>query len=86
MERKNSYSSDFRRKEVIDIFTGSRLGFISDVDIDLDKGIVNSIIIPGKRTFFGLFPAKEDYILPWKSIQKIGDDIILVTTENTPVN
>lgn len=81
MDRKTSYSSDFRHKEVIDIFTGKRMGFISDVDIDLDKGVVNSIIIPGKRTFFGLFPPKEDYIIPWKSIQKIGDDIILVTTD-----
>ncbi len=82
MERKSSYSSDFRHKEVIDIFTGKRLGFISDVDIDLDKGVVNSVIIPGKRHFFGLVPSKDDIIIPWGHIQKIGDDIILVTTES----
>ncbi len=76
--------SDFRHKEVIDISGGSRLGYITDVDIDLEKGIVNSVIIPGRRRFFGLLPSKEDIIIPWNKISKIGDDIILVTTEAPP--
>lgn len=83
MDYKSNYSSDFRHKEVIDVSTGTRLGFISDVDIDLDKGIVNSVIIPGKRHFFNLLPSKEDYIIPWKNILKIGDDIILVNSESS---
>ncbi len=81
MSHKNSYISDFRSKEVIDITTTNRLGFVRDLDIDLEKGVVNSIIIPGKRRLFGFFPPEEDIVIPWKSIQKIGDDIILVTTE-----
>lgn len=81
MERGSNYSSDFRHKEVIDISSGKKLGFISDVDIDLDKGVVISVIIPGRRRFFGLIPSKDDYVVPWRQIQKIGDDIILVTTE-----
>ena len=76
-----SRASDFRRKEVIDIHTGTRLGFISDVDIDLEKGVVNSIIIPGKRRFFGFLPPENDFEIAWRKISKIGDDIILVTTE-----
>lgn len=80
MDTKLNRASDFRHKEVIDVSTGKRLGFITDVDINLEEGLVNSIIIPGRRRFFGFFPAEEDIIIPWKSIQKIGDDIILVTT------
>jgi len=76
--------SDFRHKEVIDITSGIRLGYISDVDIDLEKGLVNSIIIPGRRRFFGFLPAKEDIIIEWRKIAKIGDDIILVTTDAPP--
>ena len=79
MDPSLNRASDFRRKEVIDTLTGSRLGFITDVDIDLEKGRVNSVIIPGKRRFFGLLPPEEDIIIPWESIQKIGEDIILVT-------
>lgn len=73
--------SDFRHKEVIDISSGRRLGYITDVDIDLEQGIVNSVIIPGKRRLFGLMPPKDDIIIAWKEISKIGDDIILVTTD-----
>lgn len=81
MNPKTNYASDFRHKEVIDITNGSRLGFISDVDIDLEKGTVNAVIIPGKRRFFGLFPT-EDCIIPWECIEKIGEDIILVSTKS----
>lgn len=76
-------ASDFRHKEVIDISTGNRLGFMSDVDIDLAEGKINSIIIPGKRRFFGIFPPEEDIVVPWNNISKIGDDIILVTTTDS---
>jgi YlmC/YmxH family sporulation protein len=82
MTDSKSRASDFRHKEVIDISTGRRLGFITDVDIDLEKGTVDSVILPGKRRFFGLISPKEDVIIPWRKISKIGDDIILVTTEN----
>ncbi len=78
MEQELNRASDFRRKEVIDIATGSRLGYIQDVDIDLDKGIVNSVIIPGKRRLLGLLPPVDDIIIPWGNIKKIGEDIILV--------
>lgn len=81
MKKPRSRASDFRHKEVIDVYTGSRLGFITDVDIDLEKGSVNSVILPGKRRFLGLFSG-EDIEIPWSRISKIGDDIILVTTEN----
>lgn len=81
MSEKLNRSSDFRHKEVIDISTGNRLGFMTDVDIDLESGRINSIIIPGKRRFFGLLPPEEDLIISWGRIQKIGEDIILVTTD-----
>ena len=31
-------SADFRNKEVINISDGKRLGFVSDVDINFEKG------------------------------------------------
>ncbi len=73
-------SSDFRQKEVISITEGRRLGFISDVEIDFEKGVIESIVIPGQGRFFGLFGAAEDIHIPWEDIYKIGDDLILVKT------
>lgn len=73
-------SSDFRQKEVISITEGKRLGFVSDVEIDFEKGIIDSIIIPGQSRFFGLFGGAQDIHIPWSDIYKIGDDLILVKT------
>ncbi len=73
-------SSDFRQKEVISITEAKRLGFISDIDIDFEKGVIESIIIPGRSRFFGMFGSAEDIHIPWSDIYKIGDDLILVKT------
>ncbi len=71
-------SADFRQKEVINIATGQRLGYVSDVDINMESGTLNSIIIPGKGKLFGMFGGDNDIIIPWESIRTIGEDIILV--------
>lgn len=71
-------ASDFRQKEVINIYDGKRLGFVCDVDIDMDTGKLNSIIIPGGAKFLGLFGTRDDYVIPFSNIKTVGDDIILV--------
>ena len=82
MTDNTNRASTFRHKEVIDISTGNRLGFMADIDVDLEQGRVNAIIIPGKRRFFGFLPPEDDIVISWNSIKKIGDDIILVETNN----
>ena len=74
MERFTS----LRNKEVIDASDCKRLGFVCDVDIDVSTGNVSAIIVPGRSGLFGSF-GKDDYIIPWKNITKVGDDIIIVT-------
>ncbi len=70
--------SDLQCKEVICIQTGQRLGFVSDVLVELPQGTVQAIVVPGPCRMWGLAPGREDYILPWNCIQKIGPDIVLV--------
>lgn len=77
-------TADFRQKEVINIATGQRIGYISDVDIDMDNGTLNSVIIPGNGKFFGLFGGEKDIVIPWDAIKTIGDDIILVDYNDFP--
>jgi YlmC/YmxH family sporulation protein len=71
-------SSDFRQKEVINISDGKRLGFVSDVEIDLESGKVEAVILPGVGKLFGLLGKESEFIIPWDSIKKVGEDIILV--------
>ena len=35
-----------------------------------------------RARILGMFGREEDYILPWESISRIGDDIILVESEH----
>mgnify|MGYP000810192363 CR=1 FL=1 len=69
--------SDLRYKEVIDQSTGQRLGYVCDAEIDLDDGKIVSLIVPGQKKLGGLLSGDDDYILPWGSISRLGEDIIL---------
>ena len=73
-----SFFSDLRYREVIDIHTGFRLGYICDAEIDDADGRICSLVTPGKAKFFGLLGREDDYVLPWGSIVRVGRDIILV--------
>jgi len=69
-----------RNMEVIDILTGSKLGFIKDFKIDCDKNKIISLILPGEmKSWFSKDDEKE---VLWKNIVKIGTDVILVNTKD----
>ena len=73
-----SYYSELRYKEVIDIHTGLRLGYVCDLEFDDAEGRLVSLVTPGRAKFFGLLGREDDYVLPWGCIVRIGGDIILV--------
>ena len=73
---------DLRCKEVINIHSGHRLGFVHDVIIDVVKGRLVAILVPGPCRFFGVLGREDDFLIPWDCIKKIGDDIILVHVED----
>jgi len=75
-----SYFSDLKYKEVIDVHTGFRLGYVCDAEFDDAEGKLISLITPGRAKFFGLLGREDDYVLPWRCIVRIGNDIILVET------
>lgn len=79
-----SFFSELRYKEVIDIHSGNRMGYVCDAEFDDAEGRVISLVTPGRAKLFGLLGREDDYILPWKSIVRIGEDIILVEPEENP--
>jgi len=68
---------DFKHKEVINIIDGKRLGFVQDVNANLESGIITSIVVPGNNKLFNVF-SSNDIVIPWQDIKCIGDDVILV--------
>ena len=72
------YLSALERKDVINIFTGARLGTICDVVIDLSSGKVCSVVVNRRKWWWAFFCEDRCYEFPWECIKKIGDDTILV--------
>lgn len=74
-----------KTKEVINIKTGERLGYIDDIRMNTDNSEVLSLLIYGGYRFFGLFGRENDTEIPCNSIKVIGDDVILVDDTNLTI-
>ena len=79
---ENSFS-ELRSKLVINLTDGKKLGHIIDIIFEQSTAKILGVIVPGNRSFFSIFKAKEDIFIPYHSICKIGEDTILV--QLTPI-
>ncbi len=85
MAHKRITYCELKSKEVINTSDGSRLGCIVDLEIDPNDGCVLSIVVPGPTRFLGFMRGDKDIVIPYCNIHKIGDDVILVDVEFTPL-
>ena len=70
--------NDFKCKEVICLCDGRRLGFVYDAKIEMPEGKICAIVVPGPCRFFGILGRRDDFVIPWHCIKRMGPDIILV--------
>ena len=70
--------TDLHCKEVICVNDGRRLGYITDVQISVPEGNVVAVVVPGPGRLLGLAGRRDDFIIPWKCVCRIGPDIVLV--------
>lgn len=77
--------SDFQTKDVINIVDGKKLGQVSDLELNLRQGRIESIVVPSQGKFFGFFGNVSEVVIPWKNIVKIGADVVLVKLDDTRV-
>ncbi|WCN39005.1 YlmC/YmxH family sporulation protein [Aneurinibacillus uraniidurans] len=79
--------SEFQEKDVVNVVDGKNLGQVTDLEINLQVGRVEAIVVPGKGNgkFFGFFGGGEDITIPWRNIVKIGRDVILVRMDDVPI-
>ena len=71
---------NLKKLQVINICTGSCLGKVSNLEIDLVLGRVIAIFVPRKGSFWDYFrhDFKRERRIAWSLIDRIGDDAILV--------
>jgi len=75
--------SELQMKEIIIVSNGRRLGHIDDLEIDVDLGKINSLIIFVKEND-SIFGKQEEVSIPWHQIVTIGTDVILVQDIDYP--
>ncbi|QAY65428.1 YlmC/YmxH family sporulation protein [Paenibacillus protaetiae] len=76
--------SDFQTKDVINIVDGKKLGHITDLELDLRQGRIDSIVVPQLTRFRGMFGGGggAEVVIPWRNIVKIGTDVVLVRMDD----
>ena len=68
-----------KNKEVINICDGRSMGFVSDIEVNIEEGKIEGIVIPKERGFLGIFGKSEnDLLVSWDRVRTVGDDVILV--------
>ncbi|MCM3089507.1 MULTISPECIES: YlmC/YmxH family sporulation protein [unclassified Cytobacillus] len=70
--------SEFQMKDVVNVADGRKLGNIGDIDININTGKIESVIIGGAGKMLGFFGRDAEIVIPWRNILKIGEDVILV--------
>jgi len=75
---------ELRQKEVVSVKDGGRLGFVCDVEIDTHTAAITALVVYGRARLFGLLGREEDTVIPWKDIEMIGGDIVLVRCSAPP--
>ncbi|SEM45667.1 sporulation protein, YlmC/YmxH family [Mesobacillus persicus] len=70
--------SEFQIKDVVNVSDGKRLGNIDDIEINLDTGKIEAVIVGGAGRVLGLFGKDDEVVIPWQHILKIGEDVVLV--------
>ena len=74
---------DLRKKEVIDILTGERLGYIDDAEMNIEKSAVQSFVIYGREWLFGILGREDDVVIPCNEIKVVGNDVVLIKHSET---
>lgn len=77
-EKMDSRIMDLRDKEIIDIRSGCRYGYVGDLEIDLETGRVRALVVPGRLRLFGLLGRERETVFRWENVRRFGEDIILV--------
>ena len=70
--------SELREKEVISIKECRKLGHVSDIEFDCQKGCILKIHVPCRPRLCNFFEREPDYVICYCDIKQIGPDIILV--------
>ncbi len=69
--------SEIEAKDIVNIADGRYLGEMIDIEIDIHAGRIRALILPNLGGM-GFLRRKEQVVIPWQEVRKIGFDVVLV--------
>lgn len=75
---------ELRKKDVIQLEKGVKLGRADDIRFDAVTERLEGIILFGRPRLLGILGRQQDVFIPWNEIERIGADVILVNTSLPP--
>jgi YlmC/YmxH family sporulation protein len=71
--------SQLSGKEIIDLENGERMGMVGQTDLLINEltGTIESMVLPAS-TFLGMGKKREEIVIPWHSIRKIGPEMMII--------
>ena len=77
---KDCNTENFREKAVINSCDGRILGNVAEIIFDVCDGRLTAIVVRDECSTFS-FKRRDEIIIPWDKITKIGEDVIIVDAE-----
>ncbi len=80
--------SELVGKELVNIVNGARLGVIgeSDLAIDINSGQIECIILPQRANLLNFWVDRQQMVIPWDLVRKIGEEVIIVEMDQGNLN
>jgi len=72
------FLQDLQSKDVVNVVDGSKLGKITDIEIDNNTGEILSLIVTNNSKWMSFFTGNNQSIIKWDQIVKIGGEVIIV--------
>ena len=73
---------ELQSKDVINVVDGTKMGRITNMEIDITTGKINSIIVQTNTRFMNFFTGNNNVVIPWNQIVKIGGEVVIVNYSN----
>jgi len=78
IEGRKMKISDLRTMRIVNMADGKILGRISDLVMEVSRGYIKAIIMPGGSKLPFFWGGEREVEVPWENIKKIGQDVIIV--------
>lgn len=73
---------DLQSKDVVNVVDGTKLGKVTDLEIDALSGKILSVIVSNNSRLLSFFNNNNQVNIQWNQIVKIGGEVIIVNSSS----